>query len=78
MTLLDLNGLSCEDLFDFAGVPYDRGFVSLREIVDAINRKNGTDMIASDQIGLYLNKIDPKYIPRFDPENPLYLVAPKT
>lgn len=43
--------LSYEQACDIAGVPYDRGYVTLSEVTDKINEITGLDLLGSEQIG---------------------------
>ena len=49
--MVDGSKLSYEDACRISGVPEDRGYVTLREVVNAINEKLGLELVASDQIG---------------------------
>ncbi len=49
--MVDGSKLSYEDACRIAGVPEERGYVTLREVVNAINEKLGIELVASDQIG---------------------------
>ena len=47
--------LSYEQACDIAGVPYDRGYVTLSEVTDKLNEMlneiTGLDLLGSEQIG---------------------------
>ena len=43
--------LSYEQACDIAGIPYDRGYVTLSEVTDKLNEIMGLDLLGSEQIG---------------------------
>jgi len=49
--MVDVSKLSYEDACRIAGVPEERGYVTLQEVVNAIKEKLGLELIDSDQIG---------------------------
>lgn len=49
--IVDGSKLSYEDACRITGVPEERGYVTLQEVVNAINEKLGLELVASDQIG---------------------------
>lgn len=49
--IVDGSNLSYEEACRIAGVPEERGYVTLQEVVNAISEKFGIELVASDQIG---------------------------
>lgn len=48
--MVDGSALSYEDACRIAGVPEERGYVTLQEVVNAVNEKFDLELVASDQV----------------------------
>ena len=49
--MIDVSKLSYEDACRIAGVPKERGYVTLREVISVINEKLGLDLDCQEQVG---------------------------
>lgn len=49
--IIESVALSYEQACDIAGVPYDRGYVTLSEVTDKLNEITGLDFLGPEQIG---------------------------